>query len=360
MKIEKINITIRDLVKNYEDNEDEGVRGYDGKLDIRPPFQREFIYKDKQRELVIDTVFKGYPLNVMYWAKKSDGEFEVIDGQQRTISISQYVNGDFSFKNKYFHNLLDEEKDKILDYKLMIYVCSGSELEKLEWFKTINIAGMILNNQELRNAVYSGTWLTDAKKYFSKNSCPAYKIGNKYMNGTPIRQDYLEKVILWISEGNIENYMAINQNKPNASELWDFFKRVIDWVEESFINYRKEMKGVDWGNIYNKYKNQKLNPEELEEEIRDLMEDEDVTNKRGIYSFLFDRNERELNIRLFSDKQKREVYEFQKGICISCGEKYNIEEMDADHITPWSKGGKTIISNLQLLCKQCNRVKSNH
>src|SRR5688572_9704376 len=192
MNIELKDLTVRDLAEGYQDNDEAGVVGYSGKLDIRPPFQPEFIYKDKQRDAVIDTVTRDFPLNVMYWAAREDGDFEVIDGQQRTISLCQYVEGDFAFKDRYFHNLQSDEKEQILNYPLMVYVCSGTDSEKLEWFKIINIAGEKLTDQELRNAVYAGSWVTDAKRYFSKNSCPAYQIGSDYMTGTPIRQDYLE------------------------------------------------------------------------------------------------------------------------------------------------------------------------
>ncbi len=209
MEVRLKDITVRELVKDYQDNEENGVVGYGGKLDIRPPFQREFVYNDKQQKAVIDTVSKGFPLNVMYWAVRDNDEekpFEIIDGQQRTLSICKYINSEFSFKDLYFHNLEEDQKEKILDYKLTVYVCEGTDSEKLEWFKTINIAGEELTDQELRNAVYHGSWVTDAKRYFSKTGCPAYQIGSDYMNGTPIRQDYLETVIKWISENKIEGY----------------------------------------------------------------------------------------------------------------------------------------------------------
>ena len=199
-------------------------------MDIRPPYQREFIYKDNQRDAVINTVTKNFPLNVMYWAVREDGTFEVIDGQQRTISICQYVNGGFAYQNRYFHNLKADEKEQILNYKLMVYVCSGSESEKLEWFRTINIAGEKLTDQELRNAVYTGSWVSDAKRYFSKSGCVAYNIGGDYLNGSPIRQEFLETAIEWISEGKIESYMATHQHDPNATALWMYFQSVITWV----------------------------------------------------------------------------------------------------------------------------------
>ena len=212
MKIELKKITVRELTNGFEDNDENGVVGYDKKLDIRPPYQREFIYKDKQRDAVIDTITKNFPLNVMYWAVREDGNFEVIDGQQRTISACQYVNGDFSVDGLAFHNLTNDKKEQILNYELTIYFCSGADSEKLEWFKIINIAGERLTDQELRNAVYSGSWVSDAKRYFSKNGCAAYGIGSDYLNGSPIRQEYLETAINWISKGKIEDYMSKHQH----------------------------------------------------------------------------------------------------------------------------------------------------
>lgn len=358
MEVKLKELTVRELVEDYQDNSEEGISGYDGRLDIRPPYQREFVYNDKQREAVIDTVTKGFPLNVMYWAVRDNGDFEIIDGQQRTISICQFINSDFSYKDRYFHNLSDDEQEKILNYELTIYECSGTDSEKLEWFKTINIAGEALTNQELRNAVYHGSWVTDAKRYFSKTGCPAYQIGNQYMNGTPIRQDYLETVIKWKSNNNIEDYMGQNQHEENAEELWDFFIEVIEWIKSIFPKYRKEMKGLPWGELYIKHKDKMLNPEELEQKVLELMKDEDVTNKKGIYLYLLDDKERYLNIRSFDNRQKREAYTRQAGICPSCKEEFKIEEMEADHITPWHLGGKTIPKNCQMLCKECNRRKS--
>jgi len=358
MKIELKEITVRELTRGYEDNEDNGVIGYDGKLDIRPPYQREFIYKDKQRDAVIHTLTKKFPLNVMYWAVRENGDFEVIDGQQRTISICQYVDGDFAFENRYFHNLKKDEKDKILDYELMVYLCSGLPSERLEWFKTINISGEKLTDQELNNAVYSGSWVSDAKRHFSKHGCPAYGMGGRYLNGTAIRQDYLETTIKWISNNSILDYMAEHQNEPNANGLWLYFQSVINWTKTIFPKYRKEMKGIQWGFLYNEFKDQKLDSKKLEKEITELMIDEDVTNKKGVYSYVLNRKEKHLNIRAFSDNQKRESYERQKGICVECKEYFEINEMQADHITPWHEGGKTSAENCQMLCADDNRRKS--
>ncbi|RXK03604.1 HNH endonuclease family protein [Halarcobacter bivalviorum] len=361
MEIELKPIRIKEVIKNYSNDDEEGVVGYNGKLNIRPKYQREFVYKDKQRDEVINTVTRDFPLNVMYWVENEDGTYEVLDGQQRTISICEYINSSFSLDYKYFHNLTDIEKEQILNYELMVYFCKGNDKEKLEWFKTINIAGEKLTDQELRNAIYTGTWLTDAKKYFSKTSCPAYQIGSDYLKGIAIRQEYLETTIKWISNNSIEDYMSVNQHKANANELWLYFNSVINWVKTLFPNYRKEMKGVDWGFLYNQFKDNEFDSKLLEKEIVVLMQDEDVTNKKGIYPYLITKNERHLSIRAFTDKQKREAYERQKGICPKCKapeNQYKIQEMEGDHITPWSQGGKTVSENIQMLCKEHNRIKS--
>lgn len=362
MNISLKEITVRELTNGYSDNEEGGVRGYSGRLDIRPPYQREFVYGEKQRNAVIDTVMKGFPLNVMYWATREDGTFEVIDGQQRTISLCQYVSGDFSFDFRAFHNLQNDEQDQILDYKLMVYVCTGTDSEKLQWFRTINIAGEKLTDQELRNAVYSGSWLSDAKRYFSKSGCAAYGLAGRYLSGSPIRQDYLETAIRWISHGNIEVYMSKHQHDPNANELWLYFQRVIEWVKVTFPKYRKEMKTVAWGDLFNKYSGKTFDTAVLEGEVSRLMMDSDVKKKSGIYSYIFDGDERHLDIRAFDDNTKREVYERQGGHCANpdCprrDEVLDIGEMEADHITPWKEGGRTVAENCQMLCRDCNRRK---
>ena len=358
MKIELKEITIREVSNGYINDNEEGVVGYGGNLNIRPKYQREFVYKDKQRDAVIETVKKDFPLNVMYWVKNEDDTYEVLDGQQRTISICEYVAGTFSLNALYIHNLTDVERDQILDYKLMVYFCEGNDKEKLDWFKTINIAGEKLYDQELRNAIYTGTWLTDAKKHFSKSNCPAYNMGSDYMTGSAIRQDYLQTAISWLSNDKIEDYMAKNQHKPNANELWLYFQSVINWIRVVFPKYRKEMKGVSFGPLYNSFKDKEFDAKNLEVEITELMQDEDVTKKSGIYEYVLTRNERYLSIRTFTDKQKRESYERQKGICVKCGVEFELNEMEADHITPWHEGGKTTAENCQMLCKYDNRIKS--
>ena len=356
MKIKLKEITVRELTNGYGDNEEDGVVGFDGKLDIRPPYQREFVYRDKQRDAVIETVRQGYPLNVMYWSVRGDGKLEVIDGQQRAISICQYVKGDFSLNGLTFHNLQQDKQDGILDYVLMVYFCSGTDSEKLEWFRTINIAGEELSPQELRNAVYSGSWVTDAKRYFSKSNRPRF--GDDYLKGSANRQEFLETAIRWLSDNDIENYMSLKHHEPNANELWLYFKGVISWVKVVFTKYRSPMKGVDWGRLYNEYKGQNHDSAYLEKEVSRLMEDEDVGNKKGIYSYVLTREEKHLNIRAFSPNQKQEAYERQCGICPKCKGHFAIHDMEADHATPWHEGGKTIPSNCQMLCKDDNRKKS--
>ena len=365
MKIELKNITVRDIVEGYEDKSEEGVRGYGGRLNIRPAFQREFIYKEKQRNEVIHTVRKGFPLNTMYWVVAGDG-YELMDGQQRTISICQYFEGDFSVvidgSPMFFGNLTAEKKQQILDYELSIYVCEGTEGEKLDWFKIINIAGEKLSDQELRNAIYTGQWLADAKRWFSRSGCPAYQRGEKYVKARLNRQEFLERALEWITGGKddkVDGYMARHQDDADADELWQHFQEVIDWVERVFPKYRsKLMKGLDWGRFHREHKDKSWNAARLAQRIVELIEDEEVEKKKGIYEYLLTGNEKTLNLRAFNEKIKVATYEKQKGICLVCKKKFEFGEMEADHIIPWSKGGKTDPENCQMLCQLDNRTKS--
>lgn len=359
MKITLHETTVGEVYQGYINDDEEGVYALYGKLSIRPKYQREFVYDDAKRNAVIDTITKGFPLNVMYWVKTDDGNYEVLDGQQRTISFCEYLDGNFTVDYRGFHNLTADEQQQILDYPLTIYICEGKDSEKLDWFRTINIAGEKLTDQELRNAVYAGEWTTDAKRHFSKTNCVAYRKGKDYLTGSPIRQDYLQTVLKWISNDNIEEYMAQHQHDSNAGVEWAYFQKVIDWVKATFPNYRKEMKGLNWGGLYVQHRDETLNPTELEERIKDLMMDDDITNKKGIYAYVLDGDERHLSIRAFTDAMKREAYERQDGICPSCGGHFTLEQMEGDHIKPWSEGGKTTAENCQMLCKDCNRRKSN-
>jgi len=365
MNIELHRITVEQLCAGFVDSAEAGVVAYGGKLDIRPPYQREFIYKDKQRNAVIDTVRKNFPLNVMYWAVREDGQYEVIDGQQRTLSICQYVNGDYSIDGLYFSNLQDDEKRQILAYECMVYFCSGTDSERLGWFQTINIAGEKLTDQELRNAVYAGPFTADAKRYFSKTGCAAYGLAGDYLRGTANRQEYLETAIDWHREtekiGTIEEYMGKHQGDPNAVALWNHFRSVIDWTKATFPKYRSPMKGVEWGPLYNQFGvggKKALDAAKLEKQVAELMEDEDVTSKPGIYPYVLNGEEKHLNIRSFTPNMKREAYERQKGICKKCKKHFELDEMEADHIKPWHEGGKTDAKNCQMLCKEDNRRKA--
>ena len=363
MKIELHEIPIRQVSNGYVDNAEDGVIAYGGKLDVRPAYQREFVYKDAKRDAVIDTIRHGFPLNVMYWVKTDDDNYEMLDGQQRTISFCSYINGDYSINYQFFKNLLPEEQDQIYDYKLMVYICEGTKKEQLEWFKTINIAGEKLTDQELRNAIYTGEWLTEAKRYFSKTSCPAYQIGEKYLTGTAIRQDYLETALRWIADRDgitIPDYMSIHQHDKNANDIWMYFQSVISWVKVLFPNYRKEMKGIDWGLLYNKYHNNPYDAKELEADYLKLLDDDEVQSTKGIYLYLFTGEEKHLSLRAFDEKTKRKVYEKQKGLCAMCGKPFDITGMEADHIDPWHDGGRTVIENCQMLCRHCNRIKSGN
>lgn len=362
MEITMHEITVREICEDYLDEGEAGVRGYSDRLDIRPPYQREFIYDEKKRNEVIRTIKKGFPLNVMYWVKTDDDSYEIMDGQQRTISFCQYVEGDFSLDDMAFHNLTETEKNEILDYKCMVYICEGTDKEKLDWFRIINIAGEELTAQELRNAVYAGPWVTDARSKFSKTGCVAYKMAEKYMKGSTIRQDYLETAISWAADadgvqGNdpISAYMSIHQHDPNANQIWMYFRRVIEWVDTVFPIYRREMKGLPWGLLYNAHKDDVLDPDELEARIVELILDKEVQKKKGIWQYLLTGDERHLSLRAFDDDTKRAKYEEQKGICPMCKGHFEYEQMDGDHIIQWAKGGKTVPENCQMLCIKCNR-----
>lgn len=356
MDIIRKDVTVKELCKGYVDNAELGISCYDGKLDVRPPYQREFIYNKDQRDAVIDTVKMGFPLNTMYWAVRRDGKYEIIDGQQRTISLCKYVAGRFSIDGIGFFNLPEDKQKEIENYQLMIYRCSGKPSETLEWFRTINIAGVQLTDQELRNAVYAGTWTYHAKRHFSKST--RQTIGDPYLGGSANRQEHLETAIKWVSEGTIEEYMSDHQHDKDAEEIWEHFKAVIEWIKTIFIKYRREMKGIEFGQLYDDFKNKRLDANKLETEIATLMEDEDVTNKKGIYTYVLSRDEKHLNIRAFKDSQKREAWERQKGICVKCVKYFELDDMEADHVEPWYKGGKTESKNCQMLCKDCNRRKS--
>lgn len=375
MDFEAKEISIRELVKDYIDNEEDGVFGYSGKLNIRPPYQRELVYGEDEQRDVINSVMNDYPLNVMYWMVNSDGTYEMLDGQQRTLSICRYYDNKYSVLidgySKKFFNLSEVQKKSFLDYKLLVYFCKGSIDERKKWFKIINYKGQKLTDQEMLNAMYSGEWVTDAKRYFSKTNCAAYRLGNDFLyNKRAIRQEILETVLKWASdlEGiTIDEYMANHQNDTSAKPLWLYFKNIIEWIKYLFgctdddeSKYRSEMKKVDWGTLYNKYKDNKYDIIKLQQEVDDLMADSnEVGNKIGIYTYVFDREEKHLQLRQFDDVVKRSVFEQQKHKCFICGKEKKFEEMHGDHWVPWKKGGKTVIENCKMLCARCNLKKSS-
>lgn len=297
----------------------------------------------------------------MYWCITGDDAYEVLDGQQRTIAFCEFIDGAFSVDDRYFYNLPSDQKKAMLDYELFVYVCDGTDSEKLDWFRIINIAGEKLTDQELRNAVYAGSWTSDAKRYFSKTGCAAQAMAGDYLKGASIRQEYLETAILWAAsaEGKaIEQYMAEHQHDPSAITLWNYFRSVIDWVQAIFPKYRREMKGLPWVLLYNVHGSRcDLDPKRLEAEVQRLMGDEDVTRKSGIYEYLLTGDERKLSIRKFDRRDALAAYERQTHRCAICGEEFEFEEMHADHVKPWSKGGHTTPENCQMLCRDCNLKK---
>ena len=366
MKIEMHDIPISALVDGYEDKGEEGVIGYGGKLDVRPPYQREFVYGEDQARAVIESVMKNFPLNVMYWVEDGKGGYEMLDGQQRTISIGQYVNGEFSVgvandgRPRYYANLTGEERESMLKYPLTVYFCNGTDEEIKDWFRIVNIAGEKLTEQELRNAIYRGPWVSDARRYFSKQNGPASGLGGAYVKGAAIRQEILETAIEWICDGRgkkIDEYMAQHQNDPNASNLWQHFQTVIHWIQAIFPTYRDEMKGQPWGKLYRDYANRELNAKDLETEISMLLQDDEVTEPRGIWQYVLTRKEKHLNLRQFLPRDKRATYESQGGKCNICKKKIAMAEAHADHKEPWSEGGKTTLDNCQVLCRECNLSK---
>ena len=401
-------IKLRDLFDGYVNSDEDGVVGYHGRLDIRPKYQREFIYNEKEQLAVIDTVKKGFPLNTMYWAvardengekildKNGEETYELMDGQQRTISICEFLDNHIVVNFQKFFNIQKSTPDianNILDYELQVYICDGSVSDKLAWFTTINIAGKTLTEQELLNAQYVGEWLTKAKEYFSKTHCNAAQLtvirGRKasdYLKGNPIRQDYLSTVLQWIAdyqglkprstEG--DTYMANHQGDTTATEIKNYYVAVMEWVGSKFKVYRKEMKDLPYGYWYNKYQKGECagqliegNADEIEAKILELIDDKEVETVKGIYAYLIDGAEKHLSLRTFDDKVKQKIYEKQHHKCPYCDIKkdghtypagkteYEFKEMDGDHIVPWSLGGKTVESNCQMLCKWHNGHKSD-
>lgn len=370
MTIHPITVTVGQITSGYIDNEEQGVRGYDGQLDIRPPYQREFIYQEKEQRAVIQTVLKGYPLNVMYWVKRSaDAEcpYEVMDGQQRTLSLCHYVSGIFTVDEKSFFNQPADIQRRILDYQLTVYICEGEPSEKLEWFKTINIAGKPLNEQEINNAVYAGPFVSDAKRHFSKTNCGAARLGRELVTGFPIRQDFLATALKWMAahetrQGHPQTpvgYMSAHQHDLNANNLWSYFQTVLNWAITNFDmkRFKQIMKGLDWAYLYDTFHEQTLDLAALGKEIQQLILDSEVQCNQGIIPYVLTRDEHYLDLRAFPDDIKLAVWERQHHHCALCGKEFPLEQMEGDHITPWKEGGRTTEDNCQMLCRHCNRTK---
>ncbi|MBQ8776993.1 MAG: DUF262 domain-containing protein [Treponema sp.] len=380
----KTDITINDICKGFTYNELEGkgVYGLSGKLTIQPEYQRNYIYADGIRDVaVIESILKGYPLGILYFVKTGEDTFEVLDGQQRITSFGRYVIGKFAVKidgmENYFSGLNEELQQKILDTKLLIYECEGTETEIKEWFKTINIAGIPLNEQELLNAIYSGRFVTEAKREFSNSQNSNVQKWKAYVKGDVKRQDFLSCALDWVSKGEKEKYMSEHRNSDNINELKTYFTTVIDWISGIFKSVEKEMCGLKWGELYEKYGKNPYNPDEIDKKLKELYADGSVKKRSGIFEYILGGcvDTKLLEIRVFEDRDKRIVYENQTKLanenqlsnCPLCAISDNanktriwkLSEMDADHVTAWSKGGVTDISNCQMLCITHNRAKGN-
>lgn len=376
--------TIKDICEGfvYNELEGKGLFGMNGKLTIQPEYQRNYIYADGKKDVgVIDSVLKGYPIGLIYFNRRKDGQLEVLDGQQRITSLGRFVTNKFAIKQdgieQYFRGLAKDKQEKILETELLIYVCEGEESEIKEWFKTINIVGVPLNHQEILNAVYSGSFITLAKEEFSNSQNSNINKWGSYISGTINRQEYLECALNWVSKGNIEEYMSLHRHDKNIKELKTYFNSVIDWVDSLFNDIYSEMKNVEWGRLYEVYHKNPYNPENISKKAKELYNDESVKNKKGIFEYILGgcKDSKLLEIRIFEERDKKLVYNRQtqdakeKGIsnCPLCAlgndnnksHIWKIIEMDADHVTAWSKGGATDINNCQMLCKTHNRAKGN-
>ena len=382
----KTEITVKDICKGfiYNELEGKGLFGLAGKLTIQPEYQRNYIYASdggKREMAVIQSVLKGYPIGLIYFNKISENNLEVLDGQQRITSLGRFLTDKFAIKDEngmqYFGGLAKDKKDKILETKLLIYECEGTESEIKEWFKTINIVGVPLNNQELLNAVFSGKFVTLCKEEFSNSRNSNIQKWSAYISGGVNRQDFLERALDWVSKGEISDYMSSHRNDDNITELKNYFNSVIDWVSTIFIDVEKEMKGLEWGRLYELYHKQAYDPQKVSEQVKELYADPYVKNRKGIFEYILggSNDTKLLDVRIFDEATKKSVYAKQtkkaekKGIsnCPLCaiGNNNNknriwkLKEMDADHVTAWSKGGATDVNNCEMLCKTHDRAKGN-
>ena len=381
----KSNITVKEICDGFMYNEAEGkgLFGLSGKLTIQPEYQRNYIYADGKKDVaVIESILKGYPLGLIYFNTLKNGHFEVLDGQQRITSIGRFLTFKFPIKDEngmeqYFDSLPKDKQRKIEETKLLIYECEGKESEIKEWFKTINIAGVPLNSQELRNAIYSGSFVTLCKEEFSNSQNSNIQKWNAYIRGSANRQEILERALDWVSKGKIDNYMSSHRKETNINELKTYFNSVIDWVSTTFIDVEKEMCGLEWGRLYEEYHKKAFNPKKVSEQVKVLYGDPYVKNRKGVFEYILGGSEdtKLLDVRVFDEATKKSVYAKQTKVaqqkevsnCPLCAignnanktRIYKIKEMDADHVAAWSKGGKTDVNNCEMLCKTHNRAKGN-
>jgi len=383
----KTNITVQEICDGfvYNELEGKGLFGLSGKLTIQPEYQRNYIYASdggKREMAVIESVLKGYPIGLIYFNKVGDDKFEVLDGQQRVTSLGRFITDKFAVKDEngmpqIFSNMAEDKKTKIWETKLLIYECEGTESQIKEWFKTINIAGVPLNNQELLNAVYSGPFVTRAKEEFSNSQNSNIQKWSAYVSGSANRQEFLERALDWVSKGNIGDYMSKHRKDKNINELKKYFNTIIDWVSSIFTDVESEMRGLEWGRLYEEYHKKSYNPAKVSAEVRKLYGDFFIKDKKGIFEYILGGNSdtKLLNIRIFDEPTKRAVYEKQtrevetkkKSNCSLCAvghdanksKIWSFGEMEADHVSAWSKGGATSVENCEMLCKTHNRSKGN-
>ena len=381
----KTEITVEEICKGFTYNEYEGkgLFGLSGKLVIQPEYQRNYIYADGKKDVaVVQSLLKGYPLGLIYFVKTADGKFEVLDGQQRITSFGRFVTGKFAIMDsnsipRYFDGLAEDQKKKILQSKLTIYECEGEESEIKEWFKTINIAGVPLNEQELSNAIHSGPFVTKAKSVFSNSQNAQIQKWKAYISGDVKRQEYLRTALLWVSKGEIDAYMSKHRFDTDITELESYFNSVIDWVGSIFTDVESEMRSINWGEMYERFHTNSYDPDDIHKKLMELYSDYYVKNRKGVFEFILGgcTDTKLLDVRVFDDVTKKTVYTQQtadataRGVsnCPLCAigndsnstRIYKIGEMDADHVAAWSNGGATDISNCKMLCKTHNRAKGN-
>ncbi|MFH1541130.1 MAG: DUF262 domain-containing protein [Elusimicrobiota bacterium] len=382
----KTTITVKDICEGFVYNklEGKGLFGLSGKLTIQPEYQRNYIYASdggKREMAVIESILKGYPIGLIYFNKVNDINFEVLDGQQRITSVGRFVTDKFAIKDEngmqYFGGMAKDKKDKILETKLLIYECEGTESQIKEWFKTINIAGVPLVPQELLNAIYSGPFVTLGKEEFSNSQNSNIQKWSAYIKGSANRQAFFERALDWVSKGNIDDYMSSHRNDKNINELKKYFNSVIDWISSVFIDVESEMQGLEWGRLYEQYHKKSYGPKKVSAEVRNLYGDPYIKNRKGIFEFILGGavDTKLLEVRIFDEATKKAVYATQtakaekNGVsnCSHCAighdankaKIWSLSDMDADHVSAWSKGGATSIKNCEMLCKTHNRAKGN-